>query len=125
MIIKNEIELHQKSVEYIKETLGQYTEVDSLDTVENPIIHIYPIKDTYDKDGELDGYIDALFFEAHIYDTKNMKVCKSKKLHDGIMPFADLFIPQIKVFKDLSTMIVLHGKYNIGRYTAMSIGKVN
>lgn len=125
MIITNEVALHQNSVNYAKETFEQYTEVDSMRYVENPIIHMYPKEDTYEENGELNGYIDALFFEAHIYDTKNMTVWKSKKLHDGIMPYADLNVSQIKVFKDLSTMIVLHGKYQISRSTAMSIGKVN
>lgn len=124
MIIKNEINLHEKSIDYIKESLGQYSEVDNMSIVENPIIHLYPKKDTYTEDGELTGFIDSLFFEAHIYNTKNMTVWKSCKLHDGIIPFDDINVSQIKVFKDLSTMIVLRGKYNVSPNTAISIGKV-
>lgn len=124
MIIKNEVNLHDKSIEYIKEALGQYSEVEHMSIVENPIIHLYPKKDTYTEDGELAGYIDSLFFEAHIYNTKNMTVWKSSDLHDGIIPFEDLNVSQIKVFKDLSTMIVLRGRYRVSRNTAISIGKL-
>ncbi|MED3562382.1 hypothetical protein [Bacillus xiapuensis] len=114
MIVKNEVELHQNSVDYVKEVFSMYTEVYDLNKhIKNPIIHIYPVEDTYDQNGELNGYIDALFFKMNIYDTENMTVYKSEKLHDGILPFDNLHVSQIKIFKDLSTMIVLRGKYTI------------
>lgn len=123
MIIKNEVELHQNSVDYMKEVFSMYTEVYDLSKgLKNPIIHIYPVEDTYDQHGELNGYIDALFFRVNVYDTQNMTVYKGTKLHDGILPFKDLCISQLKIFKDLSTMIVLHGNYTISvNHTAVDI----
>lgn len=127
MIVKNEVELHQNSVDYVKETFSMYTEVFDLNKgLKNPIIHIYPVEDTYNQDGELNGYIDALFFRIDVYDTQNMTVYKGTKLHDGILPFKDLNVSQIKVFKDLSTMIVLRGKYTVSvNHTAVDIYPVN
>lgn len=114
MIIKNEIELHQNSVDYVKETFSRYIEVYDLSKrIKNPIIHIYPVEDTFDKDGSLNGYTDALFFKIHVYDTENMTVYKGEKLHDGILPFKNINVSQIKIFKDLSTMLVLRGNYHI------------
>ena len=127
MIIKNEIELHQESVDYAKRVLGGYLEVQHLEEVlNNPILHIYPIEDTHDKDGNLDGYIDALFCNIHIYDTENRRVLKRSKLYDGIIPQGNLSISQIKIFKDLSTMIVLHGKHRVnGCFQAFEISKLD
>ncbi|ALS22146.1 hypothetical protein [Paenibacillus naphthalenovorans] len=125
MLINNQIELHQKSVDYVKEVFSKYIEVEQLDSiVTNPIIHIYPKKDTYEQDGKLNGYIDALFSEFHVYDTEKKTVWKSKRLHDGICPYEDLYVNQIKIFKDLSTMISLKGKYIVsGSYTTFDIYK--
>lgn len=125
-ITTNEIVLHNKSVDYINETLTQYTKVERLsEIIENPIIHMYPKKDTYDSDGELNGYIDALFFELYIYDTDKMTVWKSNRLHDAIMPACKhIEIGQIKVFKDSSTMIVLNGHYTFSANAALSVLKV-
>lgn len=114
MIIKNEVELHQDSIDYVKEVFSRYEEVDSLNKIiHDPIVHMYPVEDTYDTNGNLDGYIDAVFFRVNIYDTTNMTVYKGIRLHDAIMPFEKLRINQIKIFKDLSTMIVLRGDYQI------------
>jgi hypothetical protein len=93
--------------------------------LKNPIIHIYPKYDTYNADGELEGYIDSLFCDIHVYDIERMTKWKSKRTHDGIMPFANLNIDQIKIFKDLSTMICLQGEYRLsGSSTAFSVGKI-
>lgn len=129
MIVKNEVELHQESVKYIREVLGMYTEIDRLDDTKhfkNPIIHIYPIKDTYDVNGELRGYIDSIFFNLHFYDTENKTVWKSKRSHDAIIPFmANANFSQIKIFKDLSTLIALSGNYRVnGSFQAFEIEKV-
>jgi hypothetical protein len=124
--VKNEIEIHEKSVEYIRETLSNYTEVYELDkNIKNPIIHMYPVEDTIDEEGNLNGYIDALFFRIHIYDPEKGTVYKGNKLHDGIVPFENLHISQIKIFKDLSTLICLNGIYNISvSFAAVDITKV-
>ncbi|WP_133065299.1 hypothetical protein [Virgibacillus profundi] len=94
-----------------------YTEIYQIsEQIKNPIMHMYPIKDTYDPDGGLSGYIDALFFKMNVYDTENMTVYKDENLHDGILPFKELNVSQIKIFKDLSTMIVLRGEYAISTH---------
>lgn len=125
-MVKNEVELHQESINYIHSTFSLYNEVNQLDvSITNPIIHIYPVKDTYDKEGELSGYVDALFFRVDIYDTENSTVCKGKKLHDAIIPFEELRVKQIKIFKDLSTMIVLKGSFQISiNFAAIDIVSV-
>lgn len=129
MIVKNEVELHQESVKYIKEVLGMYTEIDRLDDTKhfkNPIIHIYPMQDTYDVNGELRGYIDAIFFNLHLYDTENKTVWKSKRPHDAIIPFMrNATFSQIKIFKDLSTLIALDGVYRVnGSFQAFEVEKI-
>ncbi|PHA03034.1 hypothetical protein COE51_01440 [Bacillus pseudomycoides] len=126
MIVKNEVELHENSVEYLREVFTIYTEVDSLSrAVKNPIIHIYPEEDTYDEQGNLNGYIDSLFMTVCIYDTDKMTVYKSKNLHDGIMPFGMLNVSKIRIFKDLSTMIVLRGTYRINTsFAAIDIEEI-
>lgn len=127
MIIKNEIEIHDKSVEYLKDIFSRYKEIYELNkNINNPIIHMYPVEDTHDEDGDLNGYIDALFFKLHIYDPENGTVYKGNRYHDGILPFKELNISQIKIFKDLSTMIVLRGRYNISvSFAAVDINLAN
>jgi hypothetical protein len=124
MLIKNEIQLFGDSEQHIKETFDMYEEVIELKIVKNPILHIYPKQDTYNSEGELDGYIDALFSKVHIYDTKNKTVHRSNKLHDAILPTTDIKVLQFKVFKDLSFMIVMQGTYDFSRYQAMNIEKI-
>jgi hypothetical protein len=122
MLIKNEVKLHPDSVKYINETLGQYTE--SKDTpfvIEDPVFHLYPVIDTFTEEGELIGFIDAVFFKLHIYDTKNMTVYKPKGIHDAIIPYNDIKVNQIKIFKDLSTLVHLRGKYELGYGTALTV----
>lgn len=126
MLIKNEIELHSNSVQHMKETFAMYERSEDLDQVlENPIIHIYPKEDTYDSDGELNGFIDAIQFVVDIYDTNNKKVKKGTRLHDAIIPQTDWKVSQLKIFKDLSTMIVLIGKYEFAFFQALEINRVN
>lgn len=116
MIVKTEIEIHKNSIDYVKRTFEQYEVVDKLNKIlVDPIIHMYPKEDTFDSEGNLNGYTDALFFEADIYDVERMVVCKGKRLHDGILAFgSNISFSQLKIFKDLSTMIVLNGSYTIG-----------
>jgi hypothetical protein len=114
MIIKNEVKLHQNSIDYAKKTFGMYQLTDELDSsIKDPILHMYPVEDTYDEEGDLIGYSDALFFRIDVYNTQNMTVYKGNKLHDGILPFRDINVSQLKIFKDLSTMVVLKGDYVI------------
>lgn len=126
-VVKNEVELHQNSVEYVLDTLSMYKEVDQFDEyINDPIIHLYPVADTYSQDGILEGFSDALFFKMDVYDTKMLTTRKGVKLHDGILPSPEVSFSQIKIFKDMSTMIVLRGKYIIPTSTtAVSIFSAN
>lgn len=124
MRILNDIDLHQESVDYLSKVFKEYREIEAIpDTIKDPIIHIYPKKDTYESDGELNGYTDALFSEIHIYEPHNMTVWKSRRLHDAINSFEDLTVKQIKIFKDLSTMITLSGRYRVSSFTALELRK--
>lgn len=110
--MKIEVPLYKESEKYIKETFSRYTESKKLPfslTLDNCIIHMYPHSDTYDDNGELNGYVDALFFRAHIYDVKNGVVYKSE-IHDAIFTEANC---QIKYFKDMSTMVHFERPINI------------
>lgn len=102
--VKIEIDLHEKSEAYIKETFLRYTKTDDspfLKTIKHCIIHMYPCSDTYQDDGELNGYSDALNFRVSIYDIENMTVYNSS-FHDAIFTEVQC---QVKYFKDLSTMM--------------------
>lgn len=126
MIVTQSVKIHTESEDYLKRIFDNYTEVYELPAIINePIIHIYPKKDTCNEDGELDGYIDAIFSEVHIYDTVEMKVYKGESLHDALMPSNQLDVWTIRIFKDLSTLVGLRGKYRIGMYTAVSITKLD
>lgn len=121
--MKIEVTLHKKSEKQIKDTLSSYSEADSIPfqlIIERCIIHMYPYEDTMQEDGELNGYADALNFEAHIYDTKKKTVYKSK-FHDAI--FIDAF-SEVKYFKDLSTMIIFDKPIEIMMGKGIHISKI-
>ncbi|WP_339193763.1 hypothetical protein MKY95_18685 [Paenibacillus sp. FSL P4-0176] len=126
MIVKNEVVLHEHSVSYMKRVFMQYSEIETLPSlVENPILHLYPVKDTYELNGELNGYNDSLFFNLNVYDPVNRVSWKSKQLHDGIIPFSEVMVQQIKIFKDLSTMVSLSGSYRLSQMQGFSIGRLD
>lgn len=108
------IPIHQESEKYIKETLSQYTEINKrIDFIDDPIIHIYAIKDTRDLGtGELNGYSDSLFCEYHFYDLKNETVYKSRQ-HDGLWFGEGVSPSNVKIFKDGSTLVQLRGRYDV------------
>lgn len=121
--MKIEVLLHKNSKKQIKDTLSAYSKVETIphvSTIERCIIHMYPYEDTMQEDSELNGYADALNFEAHIYDTKKSTVYKSK-FHDSI--FIDTFC-ETKYFKDLSTMIVFDKPIKLMMGKAMFISEV-
>ncbi|WP_080845661.1 hypothetical protein [Cytobacillus gottheilii] len=119
------IPIHADSKKYIDETLGSYEEVKSIQTISNPIIHMYAKRDTLDLNtGELYGYTDALFSEHHVYDTKLSKVYKSKGLHDAIYFGYGAEVSNVKVFKDGSTLVHLrNGEYEMSFGTAVHVYK--
>ena len=123
--IVRSIKLHEKSIEYIDEVFSQYKEVeyDTSKVITNPIVHIYPIEDTYDENGELHGFIDALLVNMDIYDTKNKTFMKIKYRDELLMNETDR-PTGIRIFKDGSTMIIMRGKYQFGSGQSVSVYKV-
>ncbi|MDT0160423.1 hypothetical protein [Bacillus sp. AG4(2022)] len=117
------IPIHKNSRQYIIDTLGSYEAVDSMKLIENPIIHMYAKEDTLDLEtGELNGYTDSLFSEYHFYDTKAMKVFRSKRFHDAIYFDSDVHVSNVKLFKDGSTLVQLsNGLYEISNGQAVHI----
>lgn len=104
MNAKIEIPLHNKSEQYLREILAEYKETKELPSIIKGrcIIHMYPYEDTYEDDGCLVGYIDAIHCELHIYDIENKTVYKTK-MHDEIR----VDVPcRVRIFKDLSTMLI-------------------
>ena len=111
--------IEQESVDYLKEVFKEYKEVDKplYEIKGRCIIHIYPKKDTYEEDGELYGYCDALLCEMHIYDCNNELVYKTQN-HDSVY----LDVPSgTRIFKDLSTMLIIDGGITISYGTGLSI----
>lgn len=92
--------------EYLRDVFSPYTEIDKMpEYIEGRcIIHMYPVEDSYDKDGNLRSYCDAYLCHVHIYDVQNLTVFKTIRRHDEI----DIEVPCcVRVFKDLSTMVVI------------------
>ena len=117
------VQIEQESVDYLQEVFKDYKEVDKplYEIKERCIIHIYPKKDTYDEDGELYGYCDAIFCDIHIYDCENQLVYKTK-YHDSVY----LDVPNgTKIFKDLSTMLTIDGGVLISYGTALSVYRLD
>jgi hypothetical protein len=119
-----EIELHPKSQKMIKEALGRYTLVTyPIEKINGRcIIHMYPIADTIKENGELVGYQDALFFDAHVYDVVN-SLCFVKERSDAIL--IDDISMTAKYFKDMSTMLVIDGGVNITYGSAIWVRSQN
>lgn len=106
MIIKRQIHLNKKSRHYLNE-LEKYEEVDTLPSVlyGRTIFHIYPKRDTLNR-GISRGFEDAIESKVAIYNSqenKNTKY-KSKRLHDEVASNAPV---RIRIFKDLSTMLII------------------
>jgi len=117
-----DIKLHPKSEKLIKETFGWYTQVGQpIEKINGRcVIHMYPTEDTYDENGELVGYRDALFFNVHVYDAEN-RICYIRNRADAITT-GDVGVT-VKYFKDGSTMLVMDGNIDIIYGQAICIHK--
>src|SRR5690625_4809931 len=122
-----EIKLHPESIEYLNAVFDIYTTEKKLtwdSIVTNPIIHLYANSDTRNEDGELDGYVDSLFFTVDIYDPVNRIKYTTKSKHDSL----DLFntgVRYVRIFKDGSTLVKFIGDYKIQIGTAIHLWKVD
>jgi len=116
------VQIEQESVDYLKTVFDDYIEVyNPIEEIQGRcIIHIYPKHDTYNIEGELNGYIDAILCDMHIYDLNNKVVYKTR-YHDSIL----LNVPcETRIFKDLSTMLIIDGGVEIVYGTGLSVYKL-
>lgn len=113
------VQIEKESVEYLQEVFKDYKEVNKrLDEIKGRcIIHIYPKQDTYEEDGALYGFCDALLCEMHIYDCEKQLVYKTNN-HDSVY----LDVPcGTRIFKDLSTMLIIDSGITISYGTGLSV----
>ena len=121
--MKIEVQLSAKSQEHIDFLIKAYKEVYECPKQINgrTLIHIYPKSDTInDNDGHSSGFYDAINCEVHIYNTDNMTVFKTKH-HDQI----ELEVPcRTRIFKDLSTMLLIDCPVTFGNCQSLEERKV-
>lgn len=127
--IKREVTIHAPSYEYlnVKEQC-KYTQVHKeIKNVKGRcIIHLYPKADTFcsDDSEELEGYCDALLFQAQVFDVDNRVCYKSDTLYDNIN-IKDINV-ESRIYKDLSSMYIFDSpveiKYN-EEYNTLNIHK--
>jgi len=121
--MKIEIPISHQSQKQINYLTKNYTETKEVPEKINgrTLIHIYPKEDTIE-DGTDDsrGFVDALNCEIHIYNTDNMTVFKTKR-HDQI----EMRVPcNVRIFKDLSTMLIIDTPVTFGIYQSLEVRKV-
>ena len=120
--MKIEIPISKISEQYIKDTFNKYTKIDTMPkrVTGRCIFHMYPYQDTTNEDGSLQGYQDAMLFNLHIYDTGNMTVWETS-CKDAL----DIDIPcNVRVFKDLSTMVVIDGGVELHSFQAFEVCRI-
>lgn len=120
--MKIEIAHSKDSEDYIKEALLCYTEIsDKIESVKGrALIHMYPYEDTMiNGANNLNGFIDAYLCEVHVYDVVNKTVYKYK--------YSDEINFDVKcstrIFKDLSTMIIIDEPIDIMYGSAIFVYK--
>lgn len=104
--MKLEVPHSNESLWFISEIVKNYKQVYVLPkTIKSTcVVHMYPYKDTILECGATEGYINAYNCILHIYDVDNKTVFKTI-WHDEI----DISVPcRIRIFKDLSTMIIIN-----------------
>lgn len=108
---RDEIELHEDSVEYLEKAFNHYqdAEMKSNTAIKNPIIHMYAYGDTRDINGVTHGYHDSLFFNVFIYDSIN-NLRYSAKLKDSVN-VGETGLYNTSIFKDGSTLLKFHGDH--------------
>lgn len=117
------VPIEKESVEYLQKVFKDYKEVNKpIEEIKGRcIIHIYPKRDTYEENGELSGFCDALLCEMHVYDCKNKLVYKTQN-HDSVY----LGVPsETRIFKDLSTMLVIDGGVQLLYCTGLSVYRLD
>lgn len=121
----DDIVLHNDSINFLETVFQQYNRVEQDDNMvfKNPLVHIYPLEDTRDSSGELNGFHDALFFEARIYDPYKKEYAISK--YNDSLDTLEADITAVRIFKDGSTLVEFRGFYKFGNLTALCVHKVD
>ena len=115
-----DVPLYKESEKLIAETFSEYKEGKELPKTLHgrTVIHMYPVKDTYDENGQLNGFIDSLFFRFDIYNIPTKKVYRKNGLYDEFV----IDVPtRVRAFKDLSTMIVIEKSVRIEGFQSILI----
>lgn len=119
------IKLHKNSVDYLERIFEQYTDgqLNRNTVVSNPIVHMYAKKDTYANDGELEGFVDSLFFRVEIYDPINLIRYHIENFHDSIN-FNNVSPYEVKIFKDGSTLLAFTQDCRFRLLTTLQVDRV-
>lgn len=123
--MKIEVPHSDRSQEYIDKTFAMYSYAgklpNSIIIKETIVFHMYPKEDTIcNGEEDLYGYEDAYNCDVKVYDVTN-RVYYDTDWTDAI----DVEVPcKVKVFKDLSTMIVVRRGAEIMNGHAMSVYEI-
>jgi len=120
--MKIEVPISKESEQYITETFAQYEQVDEpIRYIDKKcVLHLYPKEDTMiDGKDNLTGYMDSMICELYVFDVGERKAYHCK-FCDAVN-VRGVLTQQTKIFKDLSTMIVIDEPVNINYYTAVEV----
>lgn len=119
MLLKQEVDITEEGISLIKDTFKGYKKVELINKISGRcIIHLYPKEDTIDEHSDnLNGYIDAVLFEAKIYDCRNLEYCTVRD-RDSVYSSVPY---ETRIFKDLSTMLIFDGGVKIEYFTDINI----
>lgn len=85
------------------------------------IVHMQPLQDTVSDNWNIYGFIDSYNCEIKIFDYKKKLFYVSQTLHDEI----DIQVPcKLRVFKDLSTMLIIRFPVRIKYARTVVIDKI-
>lgn len=128
--MKIEVPISKDSEEYISKVFSAYEEVDEPITEINRkcVLHLYPKEDTViegedNLKGNLKGFIDSMLCELHVYDVGNGKVYKHRYC-DGLF-INGVLSQSTRIFKDLSTMVIISEPVDISYYTSVEVESPN
>lgn len=114
--------INELNKNYAADIFLKYCEVDAVGHIltfkKGCIIHMYPVCDTLDEDGDLTGYADAFICDVNIYDPSEKTVVKL--VNKDLAGFKDLDV-NVRIFKDFSTCITVSGAVKIYLFQALEI----
>jgi len=125
MLLKKEWKIMEASKRYldIEKEFG-YVPTDELNPSTRYIIHMYPMEDTLDEEGNLNGFRDSLFFTCKVFNPKE-KTVYTMQYKDAIMVSDDINVTT-KCYKDGSYMLEASTKIKgknicIGNFQALEV----